>query len=143
MNLFIQTGCARCHSGPMFSDYKTHVLGVKDNANGVGTDSGFQNSFAFRTPSLRNLRFTFPYMHSGQIKTLENVLMFYEDLKGNELPNSHVSREQLDPLAKKITLEFKNIDRIVEFLNSLNDDKYDRKIPAAVPSGLAVGGNIK
>jgi cytochrome c peroxidase len=143
MNLFIQSGCARCHNGPMLSDYKTHVMGVKDNEHGVGIDSGFQNKFAFRTPSLRNLRFTYPYMHSGQIKTLEDVLTFYEDLKGNDLPNINVTREQLDPLARKIKLDFKNISRIVEFLNSLNDDKYDRKIPASVPSGLAVGGNIK
>lgn len=142
MNLFIQAGCARCHSGPMLSDYKTHVLGVVDNEKILVTDSGFQNSFSFRTPSLRNLRFTFPYMHSGKIKTLEDVLTFYEDLQGNELPNSHVSRSQLDSLAKKIKLDFKNIPRIVEFLNALNDNNYDKKIPDAVPSGLAVGGNI-
>ncbi|MEO5997562.1 MAG: cytochrome c peroxidase [Chitinophagaceae bacterium] len=143
MDLFIQSGCARCHNGPMLSDYKTHVMGVKDNENRAGIDSGFQNTFAFRTPSLRNLRLTYPYMHSGKIRTLDDVLTFYEDLQGNELPNSNLTRAQLDPLAKKIKLEFKNIARIVEFLNSLNDDKYDKKIPAAVPSGLSVGGNIK
>ena len=82
-------------------------------------------------------------MHSGKIKTLDDVLTFYEDLQGNDLPNINVKREQLDPLAKKIKLEFKNISRIVEFLNSLNDDKYYKMIPAAVPSGLEVGGNIK
>jgi cytochrome c peroxidase len=143
MDLFIQSGCARCHNGPMLSDYKTHVMGVSDNENGVGIDSGFHNNFAFRTPSLRNLRFTYPYMHSGKIKTLDDVLTFYEDLQGNDLPNTNVKRERLDPLAKKIKLEFKNISRIVEFLNSLNDDKYDRIIPATVPSGLEAGGNIK
>jgi cytochrome c peroxidase len=40
-------------------------------------------------------------------------------------------------------VEFKDLDNIVEFLNTLNDDQYDRKIPASVPSGLPVGGNIK
>jgi cytochrome c peroxidase len=143
MDLFIQSGCARCHNGPMLSDYKTHVMGVSDNENGIGIDSGFQNSFAFRTPSLRNLRFTFPYMHSGKLRTLEQVLTFYEDLKGKELPNKNVKREQLDSLAKKVELDFKNISRIIEFLNSLNDYHYDKTVPAAVPSGLAVGGNIR
>jgi cytochrome c peroxidase len=142
MALFIQSGCARCHSGPMLSDFKPHVLGVRDNENGVGVDSGFQNSFAFRTPTLRNLRYTFPYMHSGKIKTLEDVLTFYDDLHGNDLPNIHVKKDQLDPLARKLKLEFRNISRIVEFLNALNDDKFDRTIPKSVPSGLAVGGNI-
>lgn len=142
MDLFIQSGCARCHSGPMLSDFKTHVLGVRDSDNIGGVDSGLNNSFAFRTPSLRNLRFTFPYMHSGKIKTLDDVLTFYDDINGNELANTHVNKELLDPLARKLKLEFKNIPRIVEFLNSLNDNKYDRVIPNSVPSGLAVGGNI-
>jgi cytochrome c peroxidase len=143
MRLFLQSGCARCHNGPMLSDYKIHTMGVADNEKIAVTDSGFHNSFGFRTPSLRNLRFTDPYMHSGKIKTLEDVLTFYEDLHGKELPSAHVNRTQLDPLAKKLKVEFKDIPRIVEFLTTLNDSKYDRKIPESVPSGLAVGGNIK
>ncbi|MGC3972149.1 MAG: cytochrome-c peroxidase [Pirellulales bacterium] len=143
MKLFIQTGCARCHSGPMFSDFKTHILGVADNDKLIQSDSGYQSTYAFRTPTLRNLRMTRPYMHSGKIQTLENVLTFYEDLQGKELPNKNVNRGQLDSLAKKLKVEFKNINIIIEFLNTLNDDKYDKRIPASVPSGLPVGGNIK
>lgn len=143
MKLFIQTGCARCHNGPMFSDFKTHVLGVVDNDKLAKSDSGYQSGYAFRTPTLRNLRMTRPYMHSGKIQTLESVLTFYEDLQGKELPNKNVNRDQLDSLAKKLRVEFKNINIIIEFLNTLNDDKYDRKIPASVPSGLPVGGSIK
>ncbi len=143
MNLFMTTGCARCHNGPMLSDFKTHVMGVADNEKGAVPDSGFQHSFAFRTPSLRNLRFTRPYMHSGKVQTLESVLTFYEDLHGKELPNINVKREKLDPLALKLKVDFKNINAIIEFLNTLNDDHFDKKIPAAVPSGLPVGGKIK
>ena len=143
MNLFLKTGCARCHNGPMLSDFKTHVLGVKMNEKLTTVDSGFQQTFAFRTPTLRNLRFTMPFMHSGSIQTLENVMTFYEDLQGHELPNSLVSKDSLDPLAKKLKVEFKDISRIVEFLNTLNDPNYDKLIPGSVPSGLAVGGNIK
>ena len=142
MQNFIKTGCARCHSGPMLSDFKTHVLGVQDSENIGGTDSGQSNSFAFRTPSLRNLRYTGPYMHSGKIKKLEDVLTFYEDLKGHELNNKAVSKDKLDPLAQKLNVEFREISDIVEFLNSLNDGSYDREIPKKVPSGLPVGGNI-
>lgn len=142
MRLFLSSGCARCHSGPMLSDFKPHVLGVAEHEFLPFADSGFNGSFAFRTPTLRNLRRTRPYMHNGKIQTLERVLTFYEDLQGKELPNKNLSRDQLDSLAKKIKLDFKNINAIVEFLNTLNDDEYDKKIPDAVPSGLPVGGNI-
>ncbi len=143
MMLFIQSGCARCHNGPMLSDFQVHVLGVPDNENVAKIDSGFINSFAFRTPSLRNLRFTAPYMHTGKIKSLKSVLTFYEDLKNKPLPSKHVDKSQLARLAQMIELNFKDIPRILEFLNTLNDDQYDRRIPATVPSGLPVGGDIK
>jgi cytochrome c peroxidase len=142
MELFMQAGCARCHSGPMLSDFKVHVLGAPDGDKRTDVDSGFQGSFAFRTPSLRNLRFTAPYMHSGKIHTLENVLTFYEDLRGTSLGSRHVQPHQLDTLAKQVRVEFRDLSRIMEFLNTMNDSEYDRKIPASVPSGLPVGGQI-
>jgi cytochrome c peroxidase len=143
MQLFIKTGCARCHNGPMFSDFKTHVLGVADNDKLAVSDSGYQQTYAFRTPTLRNLRVTRPYMHSGKLQTLENVLEFYEDLPGKDLPNKHIAKQSVDSLAMKLKVEFRNIPAIVEFLNTLNDFNFDKKIPATVPSGLQVGGSIK
>ncbi len=126
----------------MFSDYKTHAIGVADNENLKLSDEGFEKKYAFRTPSLRNLRFTFPYMHSGKLKTLENVLEFYEDLSGGKIANPLVKSTQIDPLIENLKVEFKDISSIVEFLNTLNDDKIDKTIPTKVPSGLKVGGNI-
>lgn len=143
MQLFISSGCARCHGGPMLSDFKPHVLGVAENEKLSYIDSGFQQNFSFRTPTLRNLRRTRPYMHNGKIQTLESVMTFYEDLQGKELPNKNLTRQHLDTLAKQVRVEFKHINTIVEFLNTLNDDDYDRKIPDRVPSGLPVGGLIK
>ena len=143
MALFIKTGCARCHSGPMLSDFKTHVMGVADNEKLAVSDSGYRQTYAFRTPSLRNLRYTRPYMHSGKIQTLESVLTFYEDLQGKDLPNKNVQRSMLDPLAQKLKVDFKNINAIIEFLGTLNDDNFDKEIPESVPSGLPVGGSIR
>lgn len=143
MELFMKAGCARCHRGPMFSDFKVHVVAAPDADKRTEVDSGFQGSFAFRTPSLRNLRFTGPYMHSGKIGNLTDVLTFYEDLRGNSLRTRHVEPSDLDTLAKLIRVEFKDISRIVEFLNTLNDGGYDKRIPASVPSGLPVGGYIE
>ena len=77
MERFDRAGCANCHSGPMFSDFEPHVLGVPDNAKLAQSDAGVAGGYAFRTPSLRNLRYTAPYMHNGAFSTLNDVLRFY------------------------------------------------------------------
>jgi cytochrome c peroxidase len=138
---FIKSGCATCHNGSMFSDYK--LLGVADNEKLKESDEGANNSYAFCTPTLRNLRYTPPYMHSGKLKTVRQVLEFYEDMADKDPPNPHVKREMFDTLARKLRVRFKDIQSIEAFLSTLNDDGFDRKIPESVPSGLKVGGNIK
>lgn len=142
MKAFGKSGCTGCHNGPMFSDFQLHVLGVVDNPKLSFIDQGKDNKFAFRTPSLRNLRLTAPYMHSGKLKTLTNVLEFYEDLAGGVIANSNVSSTQLDPKITKLKVKFQDISAIVEFLGTLNDETYDKSIPTKVPSGLKVGGDI-
>ncbi|WP_428668314.1 cytochrome c peroxidase [Runella sp.] len=142
MQLFLKSGCAKCHNGPMLSDYKVHALGVPDNEKLPQSDAGVDNQYKFRTPSLRNLRFTAPYMHSGKLKTLEQVMEFYEDLAGDKIRNHLVDKEKIDPIVEILKVDFKDISLIVEFLNTLNDEKFDRTIPEHVPSGLPVGGNL-
>ncbi len=142
LNLFLKTGCAKCHNGPMLSDYKLHTLGVPDSKNRQESDAGPNGDYAFRTPSLRNLRYTAPYMHSGKFSTLERVLQFYEDISGGKNPNSKVRPEQIDTLATQMNVNFKDISRIVEFLNTLNDGDFDKAVPEKVPSGLKVKGNL-
>ena len=142
MNLFLKSGCSKCHNGPMLSDYKTHTMGVVDNEKLGYTDEGFEKKYAFRTPTLRNLRSTYPYMHNGKIGTLKEVLEFYEDLSGGKINNPSIKPEQIDPLVHKLKVEFKDISLILEFLGTLNDETYDKTIPSKVPSKLKVGGNI-
>ncbi|MHA4741729.1 cytochrome-c peroxidase [Dyadobacter sp. MSC1_007] len=140
LNLFLKAGCAKCHSGPMFSDFKLHTLGVPDTPNRGESDTGGDKNYGFRTPTLRNLRYTGPYMHSGAFKTLDQVLLFYEDLAGGKIENPKVEMYQMDTLINDLNVKFKDIDRIVEFLNALNDDSFDKTIPGKVPSGLPVSG---
>jgi len=96
MQAFLKSGCAKCHNGPMLSDYQLHTLGVPDNEKLPETDAGVDNRYRFRTPTLRNLRYTAPYMHSGKLRTLEHVLEFYEDLSGDKIRNPKVSKAQLE-----------------------------------------------
>lgn len=141
--LFKSVGCVNCHNGPMFSDYEVHVLGVPENNKLPTADSGVKDSFGFRTPSLRNLRFTAPYMHNGSLKNLKQVLEFYEDISNGKERNKSVSKEQYDPFVRELNLSVKEMSLIISFLNTLNDDSFDKTIPEKVPSGLPVGGNIE
>ena len=141
LNAFVASGCAKCHSGPMLSDYQLHVLGAADNAKNATSDAGANNAYAFRTPSLRNVALTAPYMHSGTLPTLAAVLSFYDPGRGAPPPaNPHVSLAQRDPLfPARVT----DPQAIIAFLQSLTAASFDRTVPASVPSGLTVGGNIR
>lgn len=143
LELFKSVGCINCHNGPMFSDYKMHVLGVPENYKLSEPDAGVQDTFAFRTPSLRNLRFTAPYMHNGSLQSLRRVLEFYEDIADGKERNPNVPKEKYDPFVRELELSVKEMSQIISFLNTLNDDSFDREIPEVVPSGLPVGGNIE
>ncbi|MCS7020528.1 MAG: cytochrome C peroxidase [Gemmataceae bacterium] len=98
-NLFFNKArCANCHSGETFSDGEFHNLGAGADTQGnlpaseVGRFArlplGHKNPLligAFKTPGLRGLLHTAPYMHTGTEKSLEEVIEFY-DRGGNANP---------------------------------------------------------
>jgi cytochrome c peroxidase len=139
MNAFVANGCAKCHSGSMFSDYALHVLSVPDNTL-LPTDAGAGGTYSFRTPSLRNLSRTGPFMHSGVFSSLDAVLDFYEQVGGRRPQNPHVAAIQLDANLQRLNDRDKTV--IIDFLSALNDESFDRSIPPTVPSGLHPGGNL-
>ncbi len=163
MDRFRRIGCDECHSGPMFSDFELHVLGVPDHPALTESDAGANGTYAFRTPTLRNLRETAPYFHNGVAEDLEETLQFYITARnaannngggpggggnGNNGPgdleiNPNVNPNQLDDEIDDLN-NFNNddIEDIIAFLEALNDPDFDRSIPNSVPSGLPVGGNI-
>jgi cytochrome c peroxidase len=120
---------------------------VPDNRALPATDAGVNGTYAFRTPSLRNLAFTAPYMHSGVFRRLDDVLDFYDDVQGRGgrgrrggVRNPNVGRGDLDPLLRRVNVNGER--EILAFLGALNDAEFDRTIPARVPSGLPPGGRI-
>jgi cytochrome c peroxidase len=142
MRRFVRVGCGNCHTGPMFSDYQPHVLGVPDNPKLPSPDSGVRGDYAFRTPTLRNLRHTAPYMHSGMLRTLDDVIAFYGDVSNERSRNPRVQSADLESLVSGLNVSADG-PALVAFLEALSDDGFDRVVPARVPSGLPVGGRIR
>lgn len=77
-----QAGCADCHSGALLSDLQFHNIGVPQIGPGKGSEEPYDfgraretgddsDLFAFRTPPLRNVAITGPWMHNGAYATLE------------------------------------------------------------------------
>lgn len=138
MQEFVIAGCANCHSGPMFSDFKLHVLGSPE-AEGLNEPDDGDGTFAFRTPGLRQLAFTAPYFHGGQFASLADVIEFYDEPERSSNPN--VASSDLDDDFLAMPETDGELARLIEaFLETLNDPDFDQSIPDRVPSGLTPGG---
>jgi cytochrome c peroxidase len=87
---------------------------------------------AFRTPGLRNVALTAPYMHQGQLATLRDVLHYYSTLEGALPPGHHPEARLLVPL----DLTESEIGDLVAFLESLSDAALDPAMqgPPPLPS---------
>jgi cytochrome c peroxidase len=143
MERFVAIGCAECHNGPMLSDYELHTLGVPDHE--LVSDNGATGAFDFRTPSLRNINLTGPYMHNGEFSNLREVLDFYDDISRGQqnAVNRNISVNDVDRDARDLNINRGDFDELLAFLASLTDQSFDKTIPSRVPSNLAVGGDIQ
>lgn len=131
---FQKAGCLHCHGGPMLSDFALHELGLGDGAHAI--------QGRFRTPSLRNVARTGPYMHDGRYSTLRQVLVFYDELQERVTETleggDQNSEPRLDPLLRHLNIGPEDFSDIEAFLTALNDDHYEQGTPDRVPSGLPV-----
>ena len=143
---FVDAGCDACHSGPMFSDYALHALGVPEHPLRDAPDAGANGTYRFRTPTLRNLDFTGPYFHNGIAGTLAEVMQHYlisqEAAQQGGSPSFNPNVPELSPALAAQTLQQSQVDDIIAFMGALNDPDFDRDVPNRVPSGLQVGGLI-
>ena len=111
--------CTKCHVGFNLSDSQFHNIGVgldKPNPDygRYKVTNQEKDKGAFKTPILRDLLKTAPYMHDGSEKTLESVVEYYD--KGG-FPNPW-----LDPQMKPLGLTVQEKADLVEFLKSLEGD---------------------
>ncbi len=125
LSLF-QEKCASCHATDLFTDqsYRNNGLPIdpKYNDGGRIKITGLESdSLKFKVPSLRNIELTFPYMHDGRFRTLEDVLDHYI--------NGIVVNPNLDPLLNRngslgIELSVAEKEAIISFLKTLTDTDF-------------------
>lgn len=120
-NLFVQK-CASCHTEPLFTDYQFRNNGLSVNV--VYNDSGRAHitgnavdRFKFKTPSLRNIEKSEPYMHDGRFTSLDQCLEHYNS-------GIVVSPTLETQLLSGITLTPQNKADLIAFLKTLTDTKY-------------------
>ncbi len=78
----VRSRCANCHTGELFSDNSYRNNGIKPDTSlkdiGRGAITGIENdNYKFKVPSLRNIEMTYPYMHDGRFRNLNQVLDHY------------------------------------------------------------------
>ena len=105
-----KANCIACHVGPNLTDERQHNTGIAWR-DGKFADAGAGQG-NFKTPTLREIARTAPYMHDGSIATLEDVIEYY-DRGGNHNPG-------LDPELRTLRLSSTEKQSIVAFLRSLN-----------------------
>jgi cytochrome c peroxidase len=136
--------CYHCHGGPNFSDSFVsraqptaevgfHNTGLYNGANGAypaGDQGLFEHTAKaadmgrYRTPSLRNVEVTGPYMHDGSIATLEEVVAAYARGGRKNGAEDGALNPYKDPMLQGFDLTLKQRDDLVAFLKSLTDQRF-------------------
>jgi cytochrome c peroxidase len=125
-----------CHAAPLFTDDLFHNTGVAF-VNGIFKEEerfGHTKTLgqgkpeeigAFKTPTLRNVVSRAPYMHDGSIKTLEEVIDFYND-GGRKNP-------YLDPEILRLGLTVEDKSNLLAFLKTLDGEGFEETAPEVFP----------
>lgn len=152
-NLFMgKAACGTCHYAPIFNgtvppyfkESESEVLGVAKNPYAkkqtLDDDKGRGNSllkervefynYSFKTPTVRNVEYTFPYMHNGAYKTLEDVMDFYNNGGGKglkiDVPTQTLGED-------KLNLTKGEIADIISFMKALSDSSKITTKPMSLP----------
>jgi cytochrome c peroxidase len=117
-----KAGCSACHSGWNFTDDKFHDIGLPtaDKGRMVITKNP-ADQHAFKTPSLREIAARAPYMHHGEVATLEAVVAHY--ITGGQ------KRPSLSPEMKPLQLSGQDLQDLVAFMRSLSSPQTTLAMP--------------
>jgi cytochrome c peroxidase len=107
--------CTACHVGPTFSDERLHNTGVAWQNGRLADEGGGRG--AFKTPTLREVARTAPYMHDGSLATLEDVVRFYDE-------GGRVNPDR-DPELRPLQLSIEDKQALIAFLQALSGFIHD------------------
>jgi cytochrome c peroxidase len=115
-DLFVgKANCAACHQGFNFTDNGFHNIGVRDTPAPDPGRFAFKKvaslQGAFKTPTLRDIALTAPYMHNGCYDTLEEVIEHY--VRGGDV------KDHLSPNMRQLELSTQEKSDLVEFMRAL------------------------
>ena len=142
MNVFrsFVARCAECHTPPLFTNQQIAVIGTPD-PEGMPFDPGASESLGeptlrggFKVPSLRNIALTAPYMHSGRFETLREAAAFYTGGRGHAVPAGEELKIHWHIWEPNLSDE--ELDRLVDFLQTLTDESFKPAEPLELPSGM-------
>ncbi len=115
--------CSSCHSEPLFKidAFKNNGLPIDSDLNDLGRKNITEkenDNLLFKVPTLRNIEFSFPYMHDGRFKKLKEVINHY-----SELPNSEEGYSKELKKIRKPMNESQQKD-LISFLKTLSDKDF-------------------
>lgn len=120
--LLFKSSCNSCHTEPLFTNhtFKNNGLKMDPEIKDVGRYAvtlQAADSFLFKVPSLRNLSYTYPYMHDGRFQKINEVLNHYTDGIHNTI---HLSKELQQ------SIKFSSTEKVdlTAFLLTLNDQEF-------------------
>ncbi len=111
--------CSSCHGTFLFTNQQPENNGLYEQYTDSGRYilTGLQEDIGrFKTPTLRNIELTSPYMHDGSISSLEEVIAHYE--------SGGMNHENQSAMLKGFTLTETEREELIEFLNSLTDYEF-------------------
>jgi cytochrome c peroxidase len=117
-----KNNCAACHTEPLFtnSEFANNGIGLDPILNDIGRMKVTQrkeDAYKFKVPTLRNIEFSYPYMHDGRFKKLKDVL--------NHYTTGVKKSETLDAtLQKDIVLNANEKVDLMAFLLTLSDKEF-------------------
>lgn len=118
--VFFDNFCDECHRGDLIGDNRFRFVGVRPDFEDIGraevTQKGTDRG-RFRTATLRNVELRAPFMHTGGLKTLEEVVEFYN--RGGDFDSPNKDRNFVTNL--RLTAEEKS--DLVSFLRSMTDSR--------------------
>ena len=129
MKLFNTLYCTTCHPAPYFTNFNAENNGLYKE---YGTDKGrFRINLDsadigfFKTPTLRNIELTYPYMHDGSLKSLDEVIEHY--LVGGKHPKGQ------HPSILPLELTLREKKQLISFLSALTDTSYLKNFQSHAP----------